>query len=377
MKKLPIVAFIILALSGLFGAASFLGANEHPNTIPIDESAVQAFATAVAANDAAVQAFATAVAANDAAVQAFATAVAPTPTVEPTVEPTATHDGSPTPTPTPSPTNTPAPTPTPTATPTAEEIELAAPVAVPVAMVGAWWNWRNTTALNEITIDIEIHNDIELVGDNGLYLFGCQGGGTGIGGTGYYFGLQTDVFDPTTSGRGKGLIFSRWGTRSLTHARIPDEGWTQSSGHEGDFIGVRRGYEWGEGQYRVQLRKDGDDDAVGRWYGLWITDLSTNNETWIGSLRFPHTNGIPPLIGPECYNTVEVYGFKPIAPKDIPHWKVTLRPMGDGVPATLTTITSSGMEDDLFRNSNASINEHGAIIYEVGLNHIPEDRPES
>lgn len=47
------------------------------------------------------------------------------------------------------------------------------------------------------------------------------------------------------------------------------------------FIGVRRGYEWGEGSY--SLRVEGQEiDGEGRWFGLFIVDLHTGVETWIG-----------------------------------------------------------------------------------------------
>ena len=56
------------------------------------------------------------------------------------------------------------------------------------------------------------------------------------------------------------MIFSRWGTRDLEWARWPeDDGWAESSGHEGDFIRVRRFYDWGPGDYVVRLAPDGAD----------------------------------------------------------------------------------------------------------------------
>ncbi len=242
-------------------------------------------------------------------------------------------------------------------------------------MVYAWWDWdfsnfdRNRdSALDEITVDIEIHNDIALTGRNGIYLMTCFGD---VDGTGYYFGLQTDVYEPGAGGRGKGLIFSRWKTRDLRNARIPRDGWMQSSGHEGDFIGVRRSYDWTKGEYRVRIGQDGADDSVGRWFGVWITDISTDVETWIGSLRFPPTMGRPPMIGPRCYNTVEVYGW-PIAAKDIPYWKVTLGPpKGDDEEAIVTEAGFSPFTGG-FRNTRFDYNEDGAIVYEVGLDFIPD-----
>ena len=251
----------------------------------------------------------------------------------------------------------------------------------PEHMVYAYWDWdyqnplRNQqSALNEITVEIEIHNDIELAGSgNGIYLMVCNGDVDGIG---YYFGLQTDMHNNNANvpsrNTGKGLIYSRWKESNLVNARIPDDGFTESSGHEGEFIGVRRNYEWGAGKYLLRMGQDGPDDSAGRWYGLWITDLATETETWIGSLRFPLVGGRA-LLGPRCYNTVEIYG-PPIAPRDIPYWKVTLNPpQGDGKPATVTNSGFSPFTGG-FRNTRLSYDETGAVIYEVGLDHIPANR---
>ena len=105
-----------------------------------------------------------------------------------------------------------------------------------------------------MTFDFTIRNDPgDFSDDYGLYLMVCFGS---ISNHNFYFGLQTDVRDRGQGrGRGKGLIFSRWGERDLAFARVADDedGWYQSSGHEGDFIGVRRSYNWGTGDYRMRL----------------------------------------------------------------------------------------------------------------------------
>ena len=181
-------------------------------------------------------------------------------------------------------------------------------------------------------MDFTIHNNIEDFSDeHGIYLMLGQ---NEISDVGFYFGLQTDVYAPDPPyWRGKGLIFSRWKTRNLANARYSDtDGWTQSSGHEGDFIGVRRSYDWGAGDYRVRIAPDGTD-SDGEWFGLWVTDLSSNITTWIGSLKFPFLNGTATM-GPYSYTTVEIYGDR-IRPIDIPEWYVSVeRPLGDSVPSS-------------------------------------------
>ena len=122
----------------------------------------------------------------------------------------------------------------------------------------------------------------------------------------------------------------------MAKARIADqtEGWTQSSGHEGDFIGVRRFYEWGKGSYRVRLAPDNEEaddgqEADGEWFGVWITDKSSGVTTWFGSLKFPYLKGEATL-SPSTYTTIEVYGFPPIKPIDIPQWHVSIEKRLDG-----------------------------------------------
>lgn len=83
--------------------------------------------------------------------------------------------------------------------------------------------------------------------------------------------------------------------------------------------------------------------------------------------------GRSPLIGPRCHNTVEVYGGS-IASKAIPCWKVTVgSPTGDGKAATVTDDGFSPFTGE-FRNTRFAYDENGAIVYEVGLDHIPDGR---
>ena len=203
-------------------------------------------------------------------------------------------------------------------------------------MAYIWWEWERgrdsrgnrINEFEELVIDFTIHNDVELSGDHGLYLMLAH---SRISDVGFYFGLQTNVHSPKPPySRGKGLIFSRWETRDLANARWHDtEGWNQSSGHEGDFIGVRRTYAWGAGDYRVRIAPDGDPEDDGVWFGLWITDRSTDVETWIGSLKFPLLDGKAVMRAPS-YSTLEIYGGR-IRPIDIPSWHVSIRrPVGDG-----------------------------------------------
>ncbi|MDE0463875.1 MAG: SH3 domain-containing protein [Caldilineaceae bacterium] len=229
----------------------------------------------------------------------------------------------------------PTPTPTPTATPAPE---LAKLIKTPEHMAYLWWEWGQDRdiagdgreGIRELTFDFTVHNDPGDFSDEyGLYLMLCYGE---IANIGFYFGLQTNAFGHPDEFSRKALIFSRWETRDLANARVADseKGWTQSSGHEGDFIGVRRAYNWGAGEYRVHMAPHGADPD-GEWFGVWITDKATSERTWIGSLKFPYENGRAALRA-SVYTTLEIYGGKQIEAFRIPAWHVSLRrPLGDGI----------------------------------------------
>ena len=205
------------------------------------------------------------------------------------------------------------------------EADLYDPILPPIAPAYIDWRWESGQEyFRELITDITIHNDVGDWSDQyGYYLILVQ---NSISEAGFYFGIQTDV-----NGRGKGLIFSRWGTRDLANARFSEtDGWTESSGHEGDFIGVRRSYHWRTGDFRVRIAPDGLEPD-GEWFSLWITDLGLGDTTWIGSLKFPLLNGTARM-KPYSSATIELYGYRPIRPIDVPQWHVSVkRPIGDGI----------------------------------------------
>ena len=209
--------------------------------------------------------------------------------------------------------------------------DLYEPITPPMAPAYIDWYWgSDQEPFRELVTDFTIHNDVGDWSDtHGYYLILLQ---NHILDKGVYFGLQTDA-----NRRGKAVIFSRWGTLDLANARWDEtNGWTESAGHEGDFIGVRRSYNWGVGDYRIRFAPDSNYSATdGAWLGLWITDLSTTTETWVGSLKFPLKNGTATLDRVHASATIELYGNPPIRPIDIPFWHVSVkRPLGDGVLAT-------------------------------------------
>jgi hypothetical protein len=69
-----------------------------------------------------------------------------------------------------------------------------------------------------------------------------------------YAGLLSNMHRPGHGWVGRGIIFSRWGERRQELVHAEPDGFFESSGHEGDFIGVRRWMDWGEGTYAASLR---------------------------------------------------------------------------------------------------------------------------
>ena len=228
-----------------------------------------------------------------------------------------------------------------TSSPTSE-IESAWPYEVlhpPFNLAQVWWWWRYngdcTGAFLEfetVTVDFTIHNDPNYSTGGGLFLMLLNGN---ISGKSFYFGLQTRLQPPLGRPAAKGALFSRWDTRDQGNAAADsDHGWTYDGGYEGDFVSARRSYEWSAGDYRARLARDSsrESNADGVWYGLWFTDLDTNVETWIGSLRFPLVEGGTHIEG--LFSTVlEIYGGA-VRPADVPAWHVSVGiPAVDGVDA--------------------------------------------
>ena len=232
-------------------------------------------------------------------------------------------------------------------------------------MAYMWWDWDQDRQLRELVFDFTIHNDPgNFSARNGLYLMVCF---SSISNQDFYFGLQTDVSDLTRGfGRGKGLIFSRWGERdlSLTKAVGGDEGWSESSGSECDFISVRRTYDWKVGDYRMRLSGDGTEDD-GEWFRVWITNLYTGDTTWVGALKFPLVDGTA-MVMPRAYTTLEIYG-EPIRPIDVPEWFVSVkRPLRNGTKSEWGTPGYSGLGGAIVNSDVQYDREADAVHFRVG-----------
>ena len=148
--------------------------------------------------------------------------------------------------------------------------------------------------------------------------------------TAFYGGIQTKADGYTKQDQklrtiGPGFIFSMWGERSTDAIRPSVGGFFQSSGHEGDFVSVRRPFQWKKGKYTYRLTRMDQETIDGQAY------------TWVGAFvvfarerrkrlrRRPGFKGEKLVLEPKVANFVEVYGERrPLA--DIPRVTVTFGP---------------------------------------------------
>jgi hypothetical protein len=193
----------------------------------------------------------------------------------------------------------------------------------------------------------------------------------------FYFGLQTNV-----QGNGKGVLYSRWGTMDLSNAMVaPDlpanEAWSTASTTEGGFIGVRRLIDWGTGKIVLTFRSMPEkDDAVGRWFGIWITTPAVKN-AFCGALRFPKdtTGAYPLLMLNGAGSFVENYSADSSA-LDVPYWAFSIDSVtADGVLPWLVRYYYANNQQ-AYANSNIQPSPDGfPIQVSVGANVLRTSPP--
>jgi hypothetical protein len=197
------------------------------------------------------------------------------------------------------------------------------------------WDFRRSN-FHSISITIKIYNEPNF--KDGLYFQMYQGV---INGEGFYFGIQTAVNKPGTGSTGKGLIFSRWGTRELSNVRTVEGGWPESAGYEGDFVGIRKHYDWTTHTYQLKIAYIYTDDE-GDWYSVWIWDLDEQTEDFLGSIRFPRTDPVKSGIQDCGITWTELYNKK-VQETPIPTWHVSITDIhaDDGIRPEHATSTYS------------------------------------
>lgn len=186
---------------------------------------------------------------------------------------------------------------------------------MPWHLADIWWTLPQDAIANDfrnIEVDVTITGEL----DDSLRLYIAPFGLGKLSETKFYGGLQTHMLAQTKTNEGRqdighGGIFSMWGERDLDAIRPAEGGFMESSGHEGDFISIRRKVNWSQGKYtcRMQLM---DEVAVGEkpfsWVGYFIHDHQKDEQIYCGSLRFP---GHDLKLDKSVAGFVEIFGRRP------------------------------------------------------------------
>ena len=157
--------------------------------------------------------------------------------------------------------------------------EPISPTLIPADIA---WHWDSGQGgFREMTTGFTIHDDVtDWPGHYGYSLDMYNV----ISDVGFHFGLQTD-------GQGNRVIFQRQGTMDKADSRYSENDECDVYANvEYEYVEVECSYDWSPEEYRARIAPNGLE-ADGEWYGLWITDLSSDETTWIGSLKFPLEHG--------------------------------------------------------------------------------------
>lgn len=205
---------------------------------------------------------------------------------------------------------------------------------MPWHLVDIWWDTGKDEPFESLAVDVTISDDVP----SSVNLYIAPIGLGHLNKTPFYGGIQTQSDGNTRQDTrlrkiGPGFLFSMWGERSVEAIRPADGGFLQSSGHEGDFVSVRRPFAWTKGKYTYRLcRMDRElvDGKPFTWVGAFVFRHESNENLFVGALRFP---GEGLTLGRKVANFVEVYG--PRRPVEaIPKVQVTFSPpIVNGIPA--------------------------------------------
>jgi len=181
--------------------------------------------------------------------------------------------------------------------------------SMPWHLVDLWWDIGKDVPFESYSIDVTIKDAVPA--DVNLYIAPIGLGH--LNGIAFYGGIQTQADGYTKRDRrlrkiGPGFLMSMWGERSHDAIRPAAGGFFQSSGHEGDFVSVRRAYQWTPGRYTyriVRMDKEQAGDKVCTWVGAFVYSHSKDENVFVGALRFPSEKLV---LSHRLASFVEVYG---------------------------------------------------------------------
>ena len=235
----------------------------------------------------------------------------------------------------------------------------------PWHLVDTWWNLGKDHPFESYSIDVTISDEVPA----SVKLYIAPIGLGHLNKTPFYGGIQTQADGYQKKDRrlrriGPGFLMSMWGERGHDAIRPSQGGFCQSSGHEGDFVSVRRPHAWTKGRYTYRItRMDREviNDKPYTWVGAFVYSHERDENIFIGALRFP---GEKLMLSRSVANFVEIYG-RVIPVKKIPQVTITFsNPTVNGKPvkgATATAIYPDGVPD--YADATAV---DGALVIRVG-----------
>jgi hypothetical protein len=209
---------------------------------------------------------------------------------------------------------------------------------MPWHLVDVWWDIGKDMPFQSYSIDVTIRDDVP----SSANLYIAPIGLGHLGKSPFYGGIQSQEDghtkkDPQVRKLGPGFIFSMWGERSLDAIRPSIGGFCQSSGHEGDFVSVRRPYEWHKGTYTYKIVRMDEEEIDGKpytWVGVFVYSHEKDENVFVGSLRFA---GKDLLLSRKLASFVEVYGRR-VPVSEIPRVTVTFGKLTvNGKPVEVTS----------------------------------------
>jgi len=236
---------------------------------------------------------------------------------------------------------------------------------MPWHLVDLWWDLGKEVPFESYSIDVTISEDVP--SSSNLYIAPIGLGH--LSKTPFYGGIQTQVDgytkrDPRLRKIGPGFLLSMWGERSLNAIRPADGGFCQSSGHEGDFVSVRRPYEWKKGKYTyrvVKMDKELVDGKPATWVGAFVYSHEKDENIFVGALRF---KGQDLVLDRKIASFVEVYG-RTIPVEEIPKVVVTFGNLNVNGQALDSPSVEAVYQDGVPDYANATAGEDSVVI-EVG-----------
>jgi hypothetical protein len=235
----------------------------------------------------------------------------------------------------------------------------------PWHLIDIWWNIGQDAPFESYSIDATISDDVPPT----VNLYVAPIGIAELSGTKFYGGIQTQADGYTKRDQhlrqiGPGFLMSMWGERSPEAIRPSAGGLWQSSGHEGDFVSVRRPYEWKKGKYTyrvVRMDRELVEGKPSTWVGAFVYVRETDENIFVGALRFP---GESLVLSSRLASFVEIYG-RLIPVEEIPKVTVTLgnlRVNGQVLPhPSATAVYPKGVPDHA-----DAVARDGQLVVRVG-----------